>query len=371
MITRSGVAGRWILRERGLPGLGPTGIRRLLNLITVVLATAALIQWGDPDLILDALWVTIAIGAFLYGLRASLARIVVATAVIVIDSAMVAMDAGQGFELDLLDLTDWALLIVISIVVAIMADRLASTARRYAALYRQASDRLVTANEEERRRLARDLHDGVGQTLTAVILTLDAAEAALATEVHRSASPITTREAIRQAKGLASTALDEARDVATRLRPARISEIGLGAATRGLAETAGIPVDVRFDPAILPPGLLEPEREIDLYRILQEAIGNAARHSHAKHVWIDGEVRDGLIHLTVGDDGVGFDPSAMEQGMGLAGLLERADILLGRVEVQSSPGAGTIVNVTIPVPTVPVADRPPTVGDAPAPHPAG
>ena len=343
-----------MIRAQGLPGLGPTGIRRLLNVITIVLAAAALVQWGDPDLVLDALWVTIAIGAFLFGLRASLARIVIATVVIVVHSAVVAMGSGQDFEFDLLDLTDWALLIVISIVVAIMADRLSSTARQYAALYRQASDRLVTAHEEERRSLARDLHDGVGQTLTAVVLTLDAAEAALAPGVEQS--PITTREAIRQAKALAATALDEARDVATRLRPARISEIGLGAATRGLAESAGIPVEVRFDPAILPPGLLQPEREIDLYRILQEAIGNAARHSHARHVWIDGEVAKGLIHLSVGDDGVGFEESTMGRGLGLAGIHERADILGGRVEVHSSPGAGSSVDVTIPVQTVPAGD---------------
>jgi signal transduction histidine kinase len=119
----------------------------------------------------------------------------------------------------------------------------------------------------------------------------------------------------------------------------------------------------------MPPGLLEPEREIDLFRILQEAVGNAARHSRAKHVWIDGEVVDGLIHLTVGDDGVGFDRFAMERGMGLPGLRERAEILLGMVDVKSSPGAGTIVDVMIPLPTVPAGDVPP-VGDQPAPNPA-
>ena len=364
MITRS--AGRWTIRVHGLPGLGPTGIRRLLNVITIILAAAALVQWGDPDLVLDALWVTIAIGAFLFGLRASLARIVIATVVILVRSAVVATSSGEAFEFDLLDLTDWALLIVISIVVAIMADRLSSTTKRYAALYRQASDRLVTAHEEERRSLARDLHDGVGQTLTAAVLTLDAAEAALALGVEET--PITTREAIRQAKGLVASALDEARDVATRLRPGRIREIGLGAATRDLAETAGIPVEVRFDAAILPPGLLEPQREIDLYRILQEAIGNAARHSHAKHVWIDGEVGGGLIRLTVGDDGAGFDQSAMERGLGLLGIQERAEILLGEVDVRSSPGSGTIVAVTIPVLTIP-ADGRPAVGDLRAPDP--
>jgi signal transduction histidine kinase len=365
MITRSGAAGRWINRDQGLPGLGPTGIRRLLNLLTIVLAGAALFRLGDPDVLLDALFVTIAIGAFLFGLRASLARIVIATGVIIVTSSIVAMDAGRAFELDLLDLTDWALLIVISIVVAIMADRLAASARHYAALYRQASDRLVTAHEEERRSLARDLHDGVGQTLTAVVLTLDAAEAALVPGADES--PITTREAIRQAKALVVTALDDARDVATRLRPARIREIGLGAATRGLAETAGIPVDVRFDPAILPPGMLDPEREIDVYRILQEAIGNAARHSRANYVWIDGEVVNGLIHLRVGDHGVGFDQSAMERGLGLAGIHERAEILLGRVDVQSSPGAGTIVDVIVPVLTDPAGDLP-RASDVPAPN---
>jgi signal transduction histidine kinase len=356
MITRSGAAGRWIIRAKGLPGLGPTGIRRLLNLITIGLAAAALFHWGDPDLVIDALWVTIAIGAFMFGLRASLARIVIATAVIFVHSAFVATGAGEEFEFDLVDLTDWALLILISIVVAIMADRLSSTSRRYAALYRQASDRLVTAHEEERRSLARDLHDGVGQTLTAAVLTLDAAEAALALGARES--PITTREAIRQAKALVGSALDEARDVATRLRPGRISEIGLGAATRDLAETAGVPVEVRFDPAILPPGLLQPEREIDLYRILQEAISNAARHSRAKHVWIDGEVGDGLIRLTVGDDGVGFDQSAMGRGLGLAGIHERVAILFGRVDVRSNPGAGTIVAVTIPVQSVLAGGQP-------------
>ena len=79
MITRSGATRRWTIRDRGLPGLGPTGVRRLLDAITIALAAATLFQWGDSDLILDALWVTIAIGAFLFGLRASLVRIVIAT----------------------------------------------------------------------------------------------------------------------------------------------------------------------------------------------------------------------------------------------------------------------------------------------------
>lgn len=356
MITRSGGPERSIVRERAVLGLGPTAIRRLIDVLTIVLALATVVRWWDTDLIVDALWVTIAIGAFLFGLRSSLVRIVLATGAIVVHSALVGLGAGQEFEWDLVDVTDWSLLIVISIVVAVMADRLSTTARRYAALYRQASDRLVTAHEDERRSLARDLHDGVGQTLTAAVLTLDAAEAALAGNAEDS--PITAHAAVRRAKSLVAGALDEARDVAARLRPVRLTEIGLGAAIRDLAYTAGAPVDVRFDPMILPPGLLEHEREIDAYRILQEAIGNATRHSQASHIWVEGDVREEVIYFTVGDDGIGFDPSARAHGLGLASINERADALLGEAEVFSTPGVGTLVKIVIPILTGPGSDQP-------------
>ena len=96
--------------------------------------------------------------------------------------------------------------------------------------------------------------------------------------------------------------------------------MGLGSALSNLAKSAGVAVDVRFDPTKLPPGLLEREREIDAYRIVQEAIGNAARHSHASNIWIDGDVIDGQMRLIVGDDGVGLDQSARGRGLGLAGI---------------------------------------------------
>ena len=92
---------------------------------------------------------------------------------------------------------------------------------------------------------------------------------------------VAPRASLYRARTLAATALAEARDVAVRLRPTRVHEIGLGAALRNLAGSAGIAVELRFEPDLLPPGLLEPEVEIDVFRIVQEAVGNAARHSRA------------------------------------------------------------------------------------------
>jgi two-component system, NarL family, sensor histidine kinase UhpB len=343
MTTLTGSTRHGTARERRLLGLGPAGLRRLLNALCVGLVVATLAGWGDPDLVLDALWVTLAVGSFVFGLRTTVLRILVVTLIVVAASALEWVLYGQP-ALEVLD-AEWPLMAGLSILIAVMADRVSTTARRYGTLYRQASDRLVTAQEDERDSLARDLHDGVGQTLTAVVLTLDAGAAAL------SAGPDagSAEAAIRRARALAVAALDEARSVAARLRPARIHEVGLGAAVRDLAESAGVPVDVRFAPSILPPGLVEPEREIDAYRIVQEALGNAARHSNATHVWVDAEVRDGEIWVQVGDDGVGFDGRMAPVGMGLAGMKERAAILRGRLDVRSQPGAGTTVDLLIPV----------------------
>ena len=321
------------------------GIGRLLTAASLGLALAIVAGWADPDILLDAFWVTLAIGAFVFTLRVALLRILLGSLFDIAYSASAASGHGGAMEIEPLDLAEWPLLAVISIIVALMANRVSTTARRYAALYRQASDRLIKAHEEERARLARDLHDSVGQTLTAVILTLDAAEAGLRAEPGAPSS--TAQTAIRRAHALAATALDQAQAVATQLRPARIHEIGLGGTIRDLADSAGVPVEVRFDPAVLPPGLLEPEQEIGAYRIVQEAVGNAARHSRAARIWIDAEVSD-VIRLEVGDDGVGFDQSTKSRGLGLEGMRERADILMGRLDVRSRPGAGTTVCLAIP-----------------------
>jgi len=348
-VTTAGDLGG-IVRESWSLGLSPVAARRLLNVSSVVVLAALLLKVGDPEFLLDAAWVTLAISAFVLGLRATVFRM---AGFLILMAASAALNVGfaRPMEGELREVTEWPLLLVISTVVALMADRVSTTSRRYAALYRQASDRLTTAQEDERAHLARDLHDGVGQTLTAVILTLDAAEASLRQmRGVESTSIVSSPEAaVVRARDLSIAALDETRDVAAQLRPPRINEIGLGAAIGDLAEAAGIPIELRFGPLVLPPSIIDPNRQIDAYRVIQEAVGNAARHSHAANVWIDAEVNEGLIRLTVGDDGAGFDRATTPMGLGLAGMQERAEILRAQLDVRSAPGAGTTVELLMPV----------------------
>jgi two-component system, NarL family, sensor histidine kinase UhpB len=294
--------------------LGALGTRRLIDGVTLGLAAAAFWRLGDSEILLLALWVIIGVGAFVYGFRAAVLRIVfiaVASVVYVQVTSSLALPVDPEL-VEQPDPIEWPLMMGIGIIVSFLADRIATSAGRYALLYREASERLLTAQEQERGRLARDLHDGVGQTLTAVLLTLHSAEVELG-DGSRPPSAV-ARSSIVHAQALAAGALAETRDVAAQLRPARIHEIGLGAALLNLARDAGVEVEVRFDPAILPAGTLELEREVDAFRIVQEAIGNAARHSRARQIWIDGEVSDHEIRLEVGDDGRGLDSSARVRG---------------------------------------------------------
>jgi signal transduction histidine kinase len=338
-------------RSSRLATLDPVLLRRLVDLACGVFAVALFLRLADPEILLQGLWLTVAIGAFLYGLAAALWRILVAT-IVMVGYLAVSDAVGVPPTEEQLEFTEWPLMVAIAVIVAILADRVSTSARHYAALYRRASERLVTAHEEERASLARELHDGVGQTLTAVILTLDAADTELETP-NPQAGP-NGRAGVRRAREMASSALAETRQVAAKLRPTRVHEIGLGAALNNLARSAGVPVELRFDPSLLPPGYLEPEMEIDLYRIVQEAIGNAARHSHARHIWVGGHIVDDTVRLVVGDDGVGFDASARDRGLGLDGMYERASIHGVTVEVRTQPGSGTRVEIIVPIPQPPM-----------------
>jgi signal transduction histidine kinase len=340
------------LRSSRIADIDPVVLRRLVDVACGLFALGIFLRLGDPEILLQGLWLTVAIGAFIYGLVAALWRILVATVVMV--GYLAASDAlGVPPTEEQLEFTEWPLMVAIAVIVAVLADRVSTSARHYATMYRQASERLVTAHEEERASLARELHDGVGQTLTAVILTLDAADTEL--DARRTGDLGSGQTGVRRARELAASALAETRTVAAKLRPTRVHEIGLGAALGNLARSAGVAVELRFDPAILPPGLLDPELEIDVYRIVQEALGNAARHSHAGRIWIGGHVVDDKVRLVVGDDGVGFDASARGLGLGLDGMSERASIHGIHVDLRSQPGVGTRVAIIVPLPKQPVA----------------
>ena len=193
-----------------------------------------------------------------------------------------------------------------------------------------------------------DLHDGVGQTLTALVLTLDAAESDLWADAPTT--PPRGAAGIHRAQELAAIALDETRDVAYRLRPDRLVETGLVAATERLAAASGAATTVIADPALKVAGLLEPEDEMNVYRIVQEAVNNAVSHAHASHIQIRFHVSRGLLAATITDDGSGFDPMAVDhQGLGMAGMRERALVLRSDLVVRSSQGRGTTISVTAPL----------------------
>jgi signal transduction histidine kinase len=360
LITRSTHLALWG-SGIGQPGVvfgRPLRLQLALDLAAVLLAAATFGQAAHPDVLLHVVWVVLAVDAFAFGLRVSAIRIAIATVVVFGYSWF----AGQTREvwhwtspLAPLDVEEWPLMVVISVVVAVAAERLHTVSQRYAFLYRQASSRLLTAQEDERRRLARDLHDGVGQSITALALTLDAAESML--WAGNDAPSAMTRSAIKRAQELAAVALDEARGVAFRLRPPRLQEAGLVAAIRELAVASGTNTVTTADAQLARPGLFPIDTEVELFRMVQEALANSIRHGRAKRRWISAELVGTRLVLEMGDDGAGFDQAGVTgRGLGLAGMHERAAAIGADLAIHSAPGRGTRIVIEVDVPTPGTAD---------------
>ena len=157
------------------------------------------------------------------------------------------------------------------------------------------------------------------------------------------------------ARRLAEDALAETRGLANRLRPARLEQIGLAAAIRDLAGRSGLPVQVDVAPDAAEAGLLDPTASAEAYRIVQEALGNAARHSGASAAQVALATSPGLLRVVVADNGRGFDPAVGHQsGLGLVGMRERAVLLGGTLRIDSAPGNGTRVVLEVPLGARPV-----------------
>jgi signal transduction histidine kinase len=325
---------RWFDRPGGLS----RGAQLALDLAAVGFALMILAQVGPPEFLFHAIFVVLVVHAFLFGLTDTLWRIgIVSVALIAYASAPV-----LGVPVQPMELTEWPLMFVIAVLVAWMADRRAAAARLYASLFRRASDRLLAVQEDERRRLARELHDGVGQTLTALTLTLDSVAAA--------PTPREAEARLASARRLGEDALLETHDVAERLRPARLERIGLAAAIRGLGERVDLPVRVRVGPGAGEAGLLDPGPAGEVYRIVQETLTNAARHSGAPEAHVELSADGGRLRVSVEDRGTGFDVAgARESGLGLAGMRERAALLGAELRIESAPGEGTRVVLEVPV----------------------
>lgn len=214
----------------------------------------------------------------------------------------------------------------------------------------------ISAQEDERHRLARELHDETAQALAALAIALDRARDGLA-EDGSSPEP---RQRIAEARAIAARLLEETRRLILGLRPSILDDLGLGPAIRWLCETGlgdhaietTIVTAIEADDA---GRRLLNHVEVALFRIAQEAIGNVSRHAAASNVRIALEVADGVARLTVADDGRGFDPTrvfgpgGIAHSVGLLGMQERVRLLEGKMLVHSEEGHGTEIVVELPL----------------------
>jgi signal transduction histidine kinase len=227
----------------------------------------------------------------------------------------------------------------------------ASAASAVATAQSIASDRSrqrLAAAEGERRRWARELHDETLQSLSALRIGLSTA--------GRSERPEALPQAVRQAVDQLEDAIANLRALITDLRPAALDELGVQAAVEGLAERSirhGLEVDVSVELAYEQGRAATrhaPELETAIYRIVQESLTNASKHGAAKRAVVEIHERDATIHISVRDDGSGFDIEAETDGFGLLGMRERVELLGGGISIDSAPGNGATVAASIPVP---------------------
>jgi two-component system sensor histidine kinase UhpB len=215
-----------------------------------------------------------------------------------------------------------------------MLDRLESERR-------ESGGRALAAQEAERARIARGLHDEVGQVLTAVLLELDVLGSSVAEE--RQGELAETKAAVRQA-------LEEVRRIARELRPEMLEELGLVSALAELSSAfsrrTGLNIERHLDPGLPPLG---EQTEVALYRVAQESLTNVARHAHATTAHVTLEPGPGSVVLTVRDDGRGFrDGVPPERQGGIRGMRERALLVGGALAVKPAPGGGVEVRFEAP-----------------------
>jgi PAS domain S-box-containing protein len=230
--------------------------------------------------------------------------------------------------------------------IAIENARLLDRATKHREELQRLSSQLLNAQEAERKRVSLELHDELGQALTAIGINLEQLEKELPSEVSSLA-----RERLTEATWLADETLERVREMALGLRPSLLDDLGLVPALRWyvnrLAERLGI--EASFE-AIDCEQRLAPEMETTLYRIVQESLTNVTRHARARRVHVRTERNASTIVATVEDDGQGFDvEKALSQGgAGLLGIRERASLLGGNLKIESQPGQGTCLMVEVP-----------------------
>ncbi|RCK74906.1 MAG: hypothetical protein ANABAC_1623 [Anaerolineae bacterium] len=216
-------------------------------------------------------------------------------------------------------------------------------------LRRQLLEKVIVTQEEERKRIARELHDSTSQTLTSLIMGLKVMES--------SCSDLNIQLQAHDLRQIAAQTLEEVHDLAMQLRPRLLDDLGLRAALERLVKEwqmrHRLSIDLMYH---VPHERLPDVVETALYRIIQEALTNVARHAQARNVSVLIEQRGEELVAVVEDDGVGFDISRIEMGdsaqahLGLAGMQERAALLGGTITFESEIGRGTSIYIQLPIP---------------------
>jgi two-component system sensor histidine kinase UhpB len=224
--------------------------------------------------------------------------------------------------------------------------------QRYEGQVRALSGALIRAQEEERQRIARELHDDTGQVLTLLLIRLKL----LAGEP--GAEALATQ--IAELRAVVATALDQVRRLALNLRPPTIDQLGLTSAVRSLVVT--FTESTHLEVTLELPSVqirLDPERTIAIYRIIQEALTNTAKHAAARHIQVALGIEGEALRVSIRDDGQGFIPerfvnraaraNGATPGVGLFGMEERARLAGGTLAVHSATGYGTAITLTLPL----------------------
>lgn len=217
------------------------------------------------------------------------------------------------------------------------------TAREHA--HERFAEQIIAAQEAERQRLARDIHDGISQRLVSLSYHLDATSQAL------NEDPTFASEQLSVARDLTVAALDETRSAISGLRPPVLDDLGLAGGLSSIARSfPGIHIELALSERRLPEHL-----EVALYRIAQEALQNVAKHSGAQTTFVSFRCSDALAQLEIRDDGCGFDTEMMMRNgdpassYGLTSMAERAELVGGELMVTSRSGKGTVVAAGVPV----------------------
>jgi signal transduction histidine kinase len=203
---------------------------------------------------------------------------------------------------------------------------------------------VIAAQEEERKRVARELHDSTGQSLTSLLVGLQ--------NLKNTHNPAEIDRHIEELRAVTSTTLDEVRNLAWQLRPSALDDLGLSSALEHYISEyqKRYPVSVDF----VANGLaarLPLEMETSIYRIIQESLTNIARHAKAQHASVMIDRRRDTLRIIIEDDGQGFDPEVVhENSLGLQGIRERAALFGGTLTIESQPGHGTSLFVVLPYP---------------------